>query len=131
MRSKRYTIFFILACSGFLLGLNSVNAQPLVIPIGSQSERVIVKPNMGMDMNAVLAEFGEPLQRHDSVGEPPITRWQYERFSVYFESDVVMHSVVHFVPTAIEQVIDANTEVEVEVEVEGDVIELLTDDEVN
>jgi hypothetical protein len=29
------------------------------------------------------------------VGDPPITRWVYDRFTVYFENDRVIHSVVH------------------------------------
>ena len=76
--------------SGFLkkaLGLSSAHAQQLIIPIGSQAKLEILKPSKGMDMNTVLSGFGEPLQRRNPVGEPPITRWQYEHFSVYFESE--------------------------------------------
>jgi hypothetical protein len=29
------------------------------------------------------------------VGDPPISRWVYDHFTVYFEYDKVLHSVVN------------------------------------
>lgn len=52
-------------------------------------------PRQGMRMNQVEASFGEPLVRSAPVGEPPITRWRYDGFTVYFERDRVLHAVVH------------------------------------
>jgi len=51
-------------------------------------------PNRGSTMAAVQGRFGEPAQRHATVGNPPITRWDYPQFSVYFEHDRVLHSVL-------------------------------------
>jgi len=51
-------------------------------------------PNRGSSMAAVQGRFGEPTQRHATVGNPPITRWDYPQFSVYFENDRVLHSVL-------------------------------------
>jgi len=34
-----------------------------------------------------------PAERHEAVGQPPITRWDYPTFSVYFENDRVIHAV--------------------------------------
>jgi hypothetical protein len=45
-------------------------------------------------MSTVEASFGEPRERHAAVGQPPITRWDYPAFSVYFEFDKVLHAVV-------------------------------------
>jgi hypothetical protein len=45
-------------------------------------------------MAAVQGRFGEPTERHATVGNPPITRWDYPQFSVYFEHDRVLHSVL-------------------------------------
>jgi hypothetical protein len=50
-------------------------------------------PARGMEMGAVEAHFGAPQTRHDAVGKPPITRWDYQGFSVYFEYKLVVHSV--------------------------------------
>lgn len=50
-------------------------------------------PTRGMSMERVISGFGEPAMRHAAVGEPPITRWDYPGFSVFFEFDKVLHSV--------------------------------------
>jgi len=49
----------------------------------------------GLSQQAVLARFGEPQQRLAPVGQPPISRWVYETFTVYFEYDIALHAVVH------------------------------------
>lgn len=53
-----------------------------------------VVPSRGMDMANVRNAYGEPRQEHAAVGDPPITRWDYDNFSVFFEYDKVIHSVV-------------------------------------
>jgi hypothetical protein len=52
------------------------------------------RPSRGMTMDRVEARFGAPLSRTAAVGDPPITRWQYESFVVYFEYQHVVHSAV-------------------------------------
>ena len=52
------------------------------------------RPNRGSTMTAVQGRFGEPTERHATVGNPPISRWDYPQFSVYFENDRVLHSVL-------------------------------------
>ncbi len=52
------------------------------------------QPNRGSTMSAVQGRFGEPTQRHATIGDPPITRWDYPQFSVYFEHDRVLHAVL-------------------------------------
>ena len=42
---------------------------------------------------AVLERFGLPDEEHPAVGSPPITRWDYREFSVYFEYDHVVDAV--------------------------------------
>ena len=51
------------------------------------------RPKSGLSMAAVESTYGAPSQRHAAVGEPPITRWDYSEFSVYFEHELVIHSV--------------------------------------
>lgn len=55
----------------------------------------IAKPVNGMSMNAVIQDFGEPENRMSPVGDPPITRWLYNQFTVYFERNLVIHSVTN------------------------------------
>jgi hypothetical protein len=52
------------------------------------------RPNRGSTMATVQSRFGEPTTRHAAVGEPPITRWDYPQFAVYFEHDRVLHAVL-------------------------------------
>jgi len=56
-------------------------------------ESTIERPARGSTMHAVEERFGPPVQRHATVGDPPITRWDYNGFSVFFEHDRVIHAV--------------------------------------
>lgn len=50
-------------------------------------------PSQGMSMEQVRHGYGEPEQALPAVGRPPITRWVYKDYVVYFEHDRVIHSV--------------------------------------
>jgi hypothetical protein len=50
-------------------------------------------PRRGISMDDVLSEFGEPDERFGPVGEPPISEWNYGSFRVYFEHNLVLHSI--------------------------------------
>lgn len=50
-------------------------------------------PSRGMTMENVESSFGAPAGRRAPVGDPPITRWEYSEFIVYFEYKRVIHSV--------------------------------------
>jgi hypothetical protein len=65
-----------------------VNDQVQVAP--SQVDR----PKRGSTMGDVEKHFGAPVNRHPTVGQPPITRWDYNGFSVFFEKDRVIDAVV-------------------------------------
>jgi hypothetical protein len=51
-------------------------------------------PSRGMTMTQVASKFGAPVTKVPAVGNPPISRWEYPGFVVYFERDHVIHSVV-------------------------------------
>jgi hypothetical protein len=51
-------------------------------------------PHRGTTMSDVEKHFGAPASRHPTVGQPPITRWDYSGFAVFFEHDRVIHAVV-------------------------------------
>lgn len=63
-------------------------------PANSSSEKGLSRPTKGMSMKQVLARFGEPWGSLPPVGEPPITRWHYPGFTVVFEYQHVITSVV-------------------------------------
>ncbi len=50
-------------------------------------------PARGMTMAGVENSFGRPAARRAPVGQPPITRWEYPGFVVYFEYQHVVHAV--------------------------------------
>lgn len=52
------------------------------------------EPHRGMDRKEVLRQVGAPLFTAGPVGDPPISRWDYAGFSVYFEGSRVLHTVV-------------------------------------
>ncbi|HUG03891.1 MAG TPA: hypothetical protein VML92_05655 [Steroidobacteraceae bacterium] len=52
------------------------------------------RPDRGSSMATVHSRYGEPTNRHSAVGDPPITRWDYPQFAVYFEHDRVLHAVL-------------------------------------
>ncbi|WP_442909146.1 phosphodiesterase [Halopseudomonas sp.] len=76
--------------------MTPVQAETLVIPLGQQTaERSDPMPHRGLTKSAVTQRYGEPMTRHPAVGQPPITRWDYASYSVYFEYDRVIDSVRH------------------------------------
>jgi hypothetical protein len=52
-------------------------------------------PDNGLSMAQVERRYGSPNRRSAAVGEPPITRWTYDDYSVYFEFELVIDSVLH------------------------------------
>lgn len=57
-------------------------------------------PGRGMSMAQVEQRFGEPSRKLDAVGQPPITRWVYPGFVVFFEGSLVIHTVNQASPAA-------------------------------
>ena len=51
-------------------------------------------PTRGMTMDQVAGKLGAPATKIPAVGQPPISRWEYPGFVVYFEHEHVIHSVV-------------------------------------
>lgn len=83
-----------------LLAVMTAHAEQLAMPTGSQPSvsGTASLPDKGESMQAVSRQFGEPRQRHaaaggDSPQHPPITRWDYDGFSVFFENQHVIHAV--------------------------------------
>jgi hypothetical protein len=50
-------------------------------------------PGRGASMSQVEKHFGQPREKVEPVGQPPITRWIYSDYTVYFEHEYVIHSV--------------------------------------
>ncbi|MFW5450725.1 MAG: hypothetical protein ACKE9I_03910 [Methylophagaceae bacterium] len=60
----------------------------------ANSSAGILRPTQGMSMTTVEQQYGVAMQTSSAVGDPPITRWEYSGFVVFFEHNLVIHSVV-------------------------------------
>ena len=73
-------------------------ADQLKVPVGDQGDMDTSRPASGMSTDMVEQKFGSPVEISGPVGDlpmPPITIWRYKTFSVYFEYDKVIHTVLH------------------------------------
>jgi hypothetical protein len=78
-----------------LWGLQPVRAETIAVENGiAVKESDIATPARGMTMDQVSTKFGAPVSKTPAVGNPPISRWEYPGFVVYFEHEHVIHSVV-------------------------------------
>ena len=81
----------ILAGVLFTLTAMSAQAQNLLMPENTSGMQL---PQRGITMDAVEEQYGAPTRVLAAVGEPPITRWVYPEFTVYFEHQYVIHPVL-------------------------------------
>ncbi len=87
---------------GFIIQAQNSIAEEIRIPIGEQAkdQTPIDMPTTGMSKERVKTLFGEPLEEIPAKGQPPISRWKYQEFTVYFDSNTVIHCVRNFQPKA-------------------------------
>ena len=96
MDSTRSALF---AFSLTLLFAGPVCADTLLVDNVQASSQAAMPPR-GMSMDSVRAKFGNPMTEHPAVPtnegplHPPITRWDYSGYSVFFENSTVLHTVV-------------------------------------
>jgi hypothetical protein len=96
MLFKRFTFLLVSAAAALALSGPSFSDELQVPNPGAAGAD---KPASGMSMEKVEAKYGAPTRRVPAVGgasaaQPPITRWEYPGFTVYFENDHVVHTVV-------------------------------------
>ncbi len=83
-------------CIAFSL-VCAFTAQADVIKMPSQSPQIITSdsaPTRGMTKSQVESHFGAPRSISGPIGKPAIYRWDYSDYSVFFEHNYVLHSVV-------------------------------------
>ena len=88
----------LLAFAVLLGAVTNVQADVLDVP-DMPSTGSVSTPARGQAMASVVRDFGEPETRHPAAGggskvHPPITRWDYPAFSVFFERNTVIDVVV-------------------------------------
>jgi hypothetical protein len=70
-------------------------AESLVTKMDTMNQQSVETPRNGQKKDVVSTRYGEPKQKIAAVGEPPISKWVYQEFTVYFENDTVLHAVIH------------------------------------
>ncbi|HEX4241721.1 MAG TPA: hypothetical protein VHZ53_09950 [Steroidobacteraceae bacterium] len=87
----RYSILLLAG----LLSCGLASAETIAVDTGiAVKQSDVATPRRGMTMGQVESKFGAPATKVPAVGKPPISRWEYPGFVVYFEADRVIHSVV-------------------------------------
>ena len=100
-RSISLRILFSILTFGNAGFANMVLAEIVQIPLaaqGGEHAAAINKPSKGTTQQSVLAEFGSPIAQTPAVGSPPISRWEYANYYVYFENKHVIHAVLKHKP---------------------------------
>jgi len=87
---------YLLLSSLFIFGSSGAIAEDIKIPVGTQTPEAqqIARPTTGMTKAQVESQYGSPQKNNPAKGNPPISSWEYAEFTVYFEYDHVIHSVV-------------------------------------
>jgi hypothetical protein len=85
-----------LLATATLVTATAVMAQEQPAPSASSSTppSTVAIPARGSTMETVKSKFGAPTQEIAAVGRPPITRWEYPGYVVFFENDRVLHTVI-------------------------------------
>jgi hypothetical protein len=93
---------------GLIAATLAFAATSMLLPAPAQAESLRMKvhqeqrynmPKRGMTMDQVKREYGAPLKVLATRGgsskhQPPIHRWEYSKYIVYFEYSHVIHSVL-------------------------------------
>ncbi|MCK5902922.1 MAG: hypothetical protein KAG28_07210 [Cocleimonas sp.] len=90
----------IILITTLLLTTFSVQADILSIGTHARIAKQANMPKRGISMQSVRKHYGKARRIYRSKGKahrkaPRITRWEYAKFTVYFERKHVLHTVVH------------------------------------
>ena len=92
---KSHVLGALLCLTGAALAHSGLARAELIVDDGkvAVAPANAPQPARGSLMKTVEKQFGAPATRHPTVGKPPITRWDYPSFSVFFEGDRVIDTV--------------------------------------
>ena len=95
-----YPLEIALVCA-ILMSCSFTNAERVQIPVGQQgnSGTTAKRPPPGITKDQVQQRLGDPTSSKKAIGKPPISSWNFDDFTVYFENDRVIHSVLKYKPT--------------------------------
>ena len=76
-----------------VLGFSGIASADTLQMEGTTPDAGKARPTRGMTAERVEQTYGIPESRQAAVGDPPISRWEYKDFVVFFEYDRVIHAV--------------------------------------
>lgn len=88
MTKLRILTFFALFFGAFGLSFADTLEMEGVAPVADADG-----PARGMTAVSVESKYGAPESKQAAVGDPPISRWEYKNFVVFFEYNHVIHAV--------------------------------------
>ncbi len=89
---------FISSILALFLAVSTLQVNAQVVKTPGSSAQVVVNstmPHRGLSKLQVETRFGQPASKEGPVGTPAIYRWNYNNYSVFFENNIVIHSVAH------------------------------------
>ncbi|MBL4606612.1 MAG: hypothetical protein JKY01_02140 [Pseudomonadales bacterium] len=83
-------------CSIALSVSEFASADTKQVGVSQQSSHLknTARPENGVNKQDVARKYGNPDRKESAVGEPPISIWHYANYSVYFEYNKVLHTVL-------------------------------------
>ena len=103
MKITTLTLALVVAAPG--AAVNTAAAETLLINAiatePANAPGALPRPTKGMSKAHVKGRFGAPAREYPPIGtpgsrhQPPITRWAYPQFTVYFENQHVINTVIH------------------------------------
>jgi hypothetical protein len=84
----------IVSAIALLVALGSLASAETVNISGATARSDDGRPSRGMTQASVESKYGSPVSVNAPVGDPPISRWEYADFVVFFEYDRVIHAVL-------------------------------------
>src|SRR5580692_4747860 len=91
----RYAMRYRILLLATVLASGLAGAETIAVDNGiAVKQSDVPTPTRGMTMDQVAGKFGAPATKVPAVGQPPISRWEYPGFVVYFEHEHVIHSVI-------------------------------------
>jgi hypothetical protein len=84
----------ILTVLALIFGAVGLSAADTLEMDGAEPVANSSRPGRGETTASVESKYGAPAAKRAAVGDPPISRWEYKEFVVFFEYDRVIHAVV-------------------------------------
>jgi len=84
----------IVSAIALLIAFSSLASAQTVNMDGAMARSDDGRPSRGMTQASVESKYGSPTSVIAPVGDPPISRWEYADFVVFFEYDRVIHAVL-------------------------------------